>query len=116
MIDCRSHSLLEAVQNTLSDIFIPAISRSNNWGDVSSNQDKRNKAKFLNSLGSFVDTLSGARQSLNDMVLLSPCETLDLSIYTTQSMYMAAVSSSEILEAVERQAKLWIKEIEQVRL
>lgn len=115
MIDCRKKSILDAIQDMLEDIFIPAISKSSNWGDISDSQDKRNKAKFLNSLSGFVDILSGAQQSLNDMVSFSPCTSVNLSQLTTPSSYMSAASSTETLEAIELQAKIWIKEIEQVR-
>lgn len=114
MIDCRKKSILDAIQDMLEDIFIPAISKSSNWGDISDSQDKRNKAKFLNSLSGFVDILSGAQQSLNDMVSFSPCTSVNLSQLTTPSSYMSAASSTETLEAIELQAKIWIKEIEQV--
>ena len=65
-------------------------------------------------MSGFVDIICSAQESLNEKVELSQCTSVALSQLTTHSMYMAAASATEMLESIELQAKVWIKEIEQV--
>lgn len=116
VIDCRGKGLLEAVEQTLSDIFIPAISKYKKWGDLSDDQDSKNRTKFLNSITGFVDSIASAQESLNEKVELSECQTVALSTLTTHALYIEAASSTETLELIEIQARQWIKEIEQVNV
>ena len=85
--------------------------KKNKEQEVSNNAAKN---KFMASLTTFVDALSGAQQSLNDVVKLSECDQYDLSKLISPAMYQAAASSTETLELIENHTKLWIKEIEQV--
>uniref|UniRef100_A0A7M5UN62 Dynein heavy chain tail domain-containing protein n=2 Tax=Clytia hemisphaerica TaxID=252671 RepID=A0A7M5UN62_9CNID len=114
VLDCQSRGLLDAVHQTLTDVFIPAVSSSN----VFQNTDKKNggqsRARFINSLSTFIDALTGAQQSLSDVVKLSKCDALDLSKLTTPALYQSAAASSDTLEVIETQTKAWIKEIEQI--
>ena len=63
-----------------------------------------------------VITISGAQESLNEKVQLKPCETYDLSRVQTPSDYQSIANSSEALEGIESCMKVWIKQIEQVKL
>ena len=56
----------------------------------------------------------GAKESLDDKVILKPCETYDLSTLQGPADYLAAANSSESLQAIEECIQVWIKQIEQV--
>eukprot|EP00794_Sanderia_malayensis_P018805 gene18805-20701_t len=114
VIDAKKNGMLNAIKSVLSELYIPAVSNTSDWGDLSDKQALPAKSKFLNSLESFVEVLEGAQGSLEDAVNLSPCETLDLSKFFSPSTYSIAITSSEILENVESQALIWMKQIEQV--
>ena len=103
------------MKSVLSDLYIPAVSTSDSWGDLSGKDALPSRTKFLNSLENFVEILSGAQDSLEDAVTLEECELIDLSKFHSPSTYTIATSSSEIVEAVEKQALIWIKQIEQVQ-
>ena len=62
----------------------------------------------------FPAILTSARASLDDAVTLKECETVDLSQINSPSDYLAAASSSETLEHIEKVVQDWIKQIEQV--
>ena len=114
VIDAKQGGLLKAIQLNLSDIFIPAVSKTSDWGLLSEKDGLPAKSKFLSSLENFVEILTGAQESLDDSIVLKECEYLDLSVYSSPSSYMAAASSIETVEIVEKQVKIWIKQIEQV--
>ena len=114
-MDCRRMSILQAVQQTLTDVFMPAVAKSS----VLQNENETgnmecSKMKFMSSVTTFIDAMTGAQDSLNDVVKLSQCQQIDLEKLCTPAMYQNAASSSETLEIIEMQAKLWVKEIEQV--
>lgn len=104
---CRSGVLETTTETTQQNGGEAALNNSNN--------NNNSKTKFISSLTSFVNVLSGAQQSLNDMVTLSKCQGVDLSHLSSPTMYQTAAMSSETVDAVENQARIWIKEIEQVR-
>ena len=93
-------------------MYLPAISRSNLW-DHQVEPKSNNKSKFISSLDSFVNVIYSAQESI-DIVKLEPCIAVDLSSLTTPSLYAAAASVTETLEAIEIHARIWIKQIEQV--
>lgn len=113
VIDCQRQSLLNAVHETLSSVYLPAISRSDLW-EQQVERKSNNKSKFISSLNSFVNVIYSAQESIDDIVKLEPCNTVDLSSLTTPSLYAAAASVTETLEAIEVHARIWIKQIEQV--
>ena len=94
-------------------MYLPAISRSNLW-DHQVEPKSNNKSKFISSLDSFVNVIYSAQESIDDIVKLEPCIAVDLPSLTTASLYTAAASVTETLEAIEIHARIWIKQIEQV--
>ena len=94
-------------------MYLPAIWRSNLW-DHQVEPKSNNKSKFISSLDSFVNVIYSAQESIDDIVKLEPCIAVDLSSLTTPSLYAAAASVTETLEAIEIHARIWIKQIEQV--
>ena len=115
MIDAKQNGILLGIRSVLSDLYIPAVSTSSNWGELSGRECMPSRTKFLSSLENFVEILTGAQGSLEDAVTLEECHTVDLSKFYSPSTYVIAKNSSEMLEAIENQALIWIKQIEQVR-
>ena len=58
----------------------------------------------------------GAQESLDEKVVLKPCETYDLSTIKNPSDHMAVANSTEGLQAIEDCILVWIKQIEQVHI
>ena len=114
MIDAKNSGIICAVRAVLSDLYIPAVSKSSNWGDLSNKESIPSRTKFLSSLETFVEVLGGAQDSLEEAVTLEECVSIDLSKFYSPSTYSIATNSMEMLEAIEAQALVWIKQIEQV--
>lgn len=72
LMDASDGGVLKAIERMLSDIFIPALrANKTGWGELSKSQNGEELQKqFLNNLESFVGVLSGARESLDEKVIL----------------------------------------------
>ena len=116
VIDAKNSGIISAIKGVLSDLYIPVVSQSSNWGDLSDKESLPSRNKFLSSLETFVEVLSGAQDSLEEAVTLEECISIDLSKFYSPSTYSIATNSTEMLEAIEAQALVWIKQIEQVKL
>ncbi|XP_028435718.1 dynein heavy chain 5, axonemal isoform X1 [Perca flavescens] len=115
MLDTTEVGLLKSVEQLLSEIFIPTLSKMNHgWGELASPQAQAVKQDFISSLESFVSVLAGAQESLQEKVTLKECDTFDLRVLKGPSDYMAAANSTETTEKIEACMKVWIKQIEQV--
>ena len=57
---------------------------------------------------------TGAQESLDEKVVLKPCETYELSTLKTPSDHNSVANSTEGLQAMEECIQVWIKQIEQV--
>lgn len=73
------------------------------------------KVDFISRLSNFVDTLNNAQESINERILLKPCERIDLSQLQSPSEYAAIAANSESLALIEETMKTWIRQLEQVR-
>ncbi|CAH1780133.1 unnamed protein product, partial [Owenia fusiformis] len=112
---CNGHGLLNAVEDVMSRIFIPSLRKlEKGWGSLQTKAGEPVRTDFLNNLDSFVSVLSGAQQSLDEKVILKPCETYDLGDLMTPSDYQSAASNNDVLVAIEECIAVWIKQIEQV--
>lgn len=114
VIDAKNNGIISAIRSVLSDLYIPAVSKSSSWGGLSDQESLSSRNKFLNSLDTFVEVLGGAQDSLEEAITLQECTSIDLSRFYSPSTYSIATNSMEMLEAVETQASVWIKQIEQV--
>ncbi|KAA8591569.1 hypothetical protein FQN60_016943 [Etheostoma spectabile] len=115
MLDTTEVGLLKSVEQLLSEIFIPTLSKMNHgWGELATPQAQAVKQEFISALESFVSVLAGAQESLQEKVTLKECDTFDLRVLKGPSDYMAAANSTEITEKIEACMKVWIKQIEQV--
>ena len=56
----------------------------------------------------------GAQESLDEKVVLKPCESYPLHTLKGPHEYNAVANSTEALQAVEDCVAVWIKQIEQV--
>ncbi|XP_033984034.1 dynein heavy chain 5, axonemal isoform X2 [Trematomus bernacchii] len=115
MLDTTEGGLLKSVEQLLSEIFIPTLSKMNHgWGEPASPQAQAVKQDFIASLEGFVSVLAGAQESLQEKVTLKVCDTFDLRVLKGPSDYVAAANSTETTEKIEACMKVWIKQIEQV--
>ncbi|KAL6108919.1 dnah5 [Pungitius sinensis] len=115
MLDTTEVGLLKSVEQLLSEIFIPTLSKMNHgWGEPDGPHAQTVKQDFISSLESFVSVLTGAQESLQEKVTLKECDTFDLRVLKGPSDYMSAANSTETTEKMEACMKVWIKQIEQV--
>lgn len=76
MLDTTEVGLLKSVEQLLSEIFIPTLSKMNHgWGELASPQAQAVKQDFISSLESFVSVLAGAQESLQEKVRNRLCYT-----------------------------------------
>ncbi|XP_019735638.1 dynein heavy chain 5, axonemal [Hippocampus comes] len=115
MLDTSEGGLLKSVEQLLSEVFIPTLTKMNHgWGELSSPQAQAVKQDFISSLENFVTVLAGAQESLQEKVTLKECDTFDIRVLKGPSDYMAAANNTETIEKIEGCMKVWIKQIEQV--
>ncbi|XP_039248303.2 dynein axonemal heavy chain 5-like isoform X1 [Styela clava] len=116
MLDSGEKGILYAIEKMLVQIFIPALQQNQTaWGELANaTGGKETEQEFIIVLDSFVDVLSGARDSLDEKIMLEECTTYDLSKLATPSDCAAVVSNSESLELIEDCVRVWIKQIEKV--
>ena len=71
-MDASEGGVLLAIEKMLGQIYIPALKANKaGWGELSnSSQGEHIKKQFLNNLESFVGVLAGARESLEEKVIL----------------------------------------------
>jgi dynein heavy chain, axonemal len=85
-----------------------------NWGKLEGKEGQMAKVDFLSKLSTFVSTLQGAQESINERVILKQSEKYDLSQLQTMNDYMNAASNSETLSSIEEIVRAWMKQIELV--
>lgn len=74
MLDTTQVGLLKSVEQLLSDIFIPTLTKMNHgWGELASPQAQTVKQEFISSLENFVSVLAGAQESLQQKARSSHC-------------------------------------------
>ena len=98
----------------MSDIFLPALGKTTNWGELSTKHGLQLRQDFIKQLQNFVSVLIAAQDSLDDTVVLKECETLDLSQISSPTDYINAANSSDVLPKIEDLIGIWMKQIEQV--
>lgn len=73
------------------------------------------KVDFLSRLNNFVSTLNSAQESINERILLKPCDKVDLRQLQNANDYLSIASNNESLLSIEETMKTWIKQMEQVK-
>lgn len=116
VLESNGGGLLGAFEDLLTTVFIPALANQEKWGDLAGPEGQQLKQSFLAKLRNFASVLSNAKASVSDMVHLSKCTEVDLSVVTSPAEIPNLVMNSEFVEATERQATIWCNEIEQVRV
>ena len=71
-MDATEGGVLLAIEKMLGQIYIPALKANKaGWGELgNSSQGEHVKKQFLNNLETFVGVLAGARESLEEKVIL----------------------------------------------
>ena len=115
VLESSGGGILEAFENLLSSVFIPALRRQTDWGSLSvDTKGQQMKTEFLTKLSSFVSVLANAQASISDVVELTTLEGIDTRNFTTPAQIMGAAGNSELMELVEKTVQQWCAEIEQV--
>lgn len=115
VLESNGGGLLEAVEQLLSMVYIPALREQTSWGKIPDDAAGHAvKKTFLGKLDSFVAVLANARASIADSAKLSPCTHPSIAALSGPSDVMLAAANPEVVEAAETCALTWCKEIEQV--
>lgn len=73
LLDTRGVGVLQSVERLLADIYIPALSKSSNWGDLSDKHGASVRQGFMNQLDNFVGKLMKKwLRLINDMCECHP--------------------------------------------
>ncbi|KAM4835098.1 dynein axonemal heavy chain 8 [Thomomys bottae] len=110
-----SKGLLEGIRKMLSDIFLPAILATSNWGALNqSKQGESEKHIFIETINRYLSFLDGARISIEGTVMLKKIDHVDFSKLLTFKEVTSAASNSEMVHQLEEVLMVWYKQIEQV--
>ncbi|CAF0837526.1 unnamed protein product [Adineta steineri] len=114
--ECNTEPLLQALSRSIADIYLPYLQNSDTiWGKLTgSDNNQMLKVDFISRLNNFVATLNSAQESINERILLKPCDKIDLTQLQNASDYMSVASNNENLASIEETMKIWIKQMEQV--
>jgi hypothetical protein len=68
--DCQNESILQAISRQFSTLFVPVLNNlaDSSWGKLSGREGQMAKVDFLSKLNTFVSTLNGAQESINERV------------------------------------------------
>ena len=113
-LESNGDGLLGAVERLLSDVFLPALSCCEKWGEMKGAEAEVAKQAFLGKLSSFVSVLANARASIADAVELSPCHHPELAAISSPPDILAAATNPELVAAAETCTQQWCKEIQQI--
>ena len=109
----ESDCLLEAVECLLGNVFIPALTSCEKWGNFSRPDWQSIRGNFLRKLSSFVSVLANARASIADAVKLSPCTNPSLTSIISFPEIVVAAGNPDLVEGAEKCVQGWCKEVEQ---
>lgn len=114
--DCQNESILQAISRQFSSLFYPVLSNmaDANWGKLGGKDGQMAKIDFLGKLNTFISTLDGAQESIDDRVMLKRSDKFDFGQVQTPSDYVSVANNSESLALVEEVVKVWMKQIELV--
>lgn len=114
--DCQNETILQAISRQFSILFLPVISNmaENNWGKLAGKEGEIAKIDFLSKLNTFISTLNGAQESIDERVRLKPCDKFDFAQIQTPADYLSVANNSELLSQIEEAVKVWMKQIELV--
>ena len=108
--------MLQALSRSIADIYLPYLQTSDTtWGKLTgSDNNQLVKVDFLSRLTNFVAMLNSAQESINERILLKPCDKIDLTQLQHAGDYISVASNNEHLASVEDTMKTWIKQMEKV--
>lgn len=115
--ESNTEPLLQALSRSIADVYVPFLQVSEtSWGKLTgSDNNQMIKVDFISRLNNFVTTLNSAQESINERILLKPCDKIDLTNIQNTADYISIASNSESLASIEETMKTWIKQMEQVK-
>ncbi|MEE6465421.1 hypothetical protein FKM82_006550, partial [Ascaphus truei] len=115
MFECTNGNVLQGLEILLAQIMVPALKSQENWGAVKDGLHNLQVQEFLDSLDTFVGTLSSARHNLEGKIELKKVDIGNfLDNLHNPSDFITAGGNSEMIEKLEGMLSIWIKQIEQV--
>ncbi|XP_067841427.1 dynein axonemal heavy chain 8-like [Heptranchias perlo] len=106
--------ILNGAAIMLENIFLPAISASENWGALNQSiHGEREKKTFRDTICRYITFLNGAKTSLEKAVVLKS-EEVDLSRLRSFEQITAAASNPEMILQLENLLLMWHNQLEQV--
>ena len=115
----NEETILNGVSRHFTSLFLPVLTRmkDHNWGKITADGQKMTrdgeliKMDFLGKISSFTSILTGAQESINEKVILRPCEKYDLSAVQSVSDFQStAATSVETVAAIEDTVRDWYDE------
>ena len=105
--------LLGSIESLLGNVFMPALTSCEKWGDLSGPKWQSVRMNFLKKLSSYVSVVADARAIIADTVQLSPCIDPAL-IHICPTDILAAVGKPDVVVGAEKCVQGWCHEIEQI--
>jgi dynein heavy chain len=108
--------MLQAIGRQFSALFLPVLNNmaEANWGKMAGKEGQMAKIDFLGKLSTFVATLNGAQESINERVVLKKSDKYDFNQIQNTSDYITVANNTEALSNIEEIVKIWMKQIELV--
>ncbi|XP_023932721.1 dynein heavy chain 5, axonemal [Lingula anatina] len=109
-----SKGVLSGFEGIMAKVLVPAIKSLDSWGSLNDSSNAQ-VAEFLELLEKFVNSLSGARESMDGQVHLSEEGVgYQLDEMKTAADFQAAANNADAVEKLEELLMNWAKQIDQV--
>ena len=114
--ESHTEPLLQSLSRSIADVYLPFLQASEtSWGKLNGSENNQSvKVEFISRLNNFVSTLNSAQESINERILLKPCDKVDLTQLQNAADYASVASNNESLASIEETMKIWIRQMEQV--
>ncbi|XP_069055280.1 dynein axonemal heavy chain 8 isoform X2 [Lepisosteus oculatus] len=110
-----TEGLMKGTRNMLSQVFLPAVIATDNWGALSqSKHGEKEKEHFKQAIQHYIAFLNGTQVSIKGMVQLKMPTHIDFSRLQCFEDHKAAASDLDMVRQLEEVLMMWYKQIEQV--
>nr|XP_018669928.1 dynein heavy chain 5, axonemal-like isoform X1 [Ciona intestinalis]XP_026692815.1 dynein heavy chain 5, axonemal-like isoform X1 [Ciona intestinalis] len=107
--------VLGAVQFYMSKIMLPALKATSNWGQLTGQRLEQYRGRFLEEVETFIECLGNARTSVKEQQI--KLTHIDVNVDITSmspGQYASLGSDPTVIENLEKQLEVWMKEIDQI--
>ncbi|NXO85892.1 DYH8 protein, partial [Sitta europaea] len=107
--------LLVGVKDVIEKVFLPAITETSNWGNLSqSKEDTKDKQKFVETIKKYISFLGGAAACIEGTVELKNIDYINFSELQTFDKITAAADNYDTVHQLEEVLRIWYSQIEHV--